>query len=97
MKKIFLLPLLMLSLVGCTYEKEKVHNYDADVNGGVVILCTHTLGNLKLSFIRDTYTENIYVKMFQSIDRGGGGSLSPYYNADGQIMKYSEFVEVHKH
>ena len=28
---------------------------------------------------------------------GGGGSLSPYYNTNGEIMKYEEFKTVHVH
>ena len=97
MKKILLIiPLLILTLTGCTLTEGEVTNY-TNTNSGLVRLCTHNVDDSYVTFIRDTYTDNIYIKYFEKLGNGGGGSLSPYYNSEGQIMKYSEFVEVHKH
>ena len=98
MKKnlLLLIPLLTLSITGCTLTEGEVTNY-TNTNNGLVRLCTHTVDDSSITFIRDTYTDNIYMKCFEKHGYGGGGSLSPYYNAEGQIMKYSEFMEVHKH
>ena len=49
------------------------------------------------SVFYDTYTDNIYIKCFEEDFYAGGGSMSPYYNAEGKIMKYDEFTQVHKH
>ena len=71
-------------------------SYDADSATGLVVLCTHYLSSdhsTSVKFIHDTYTNNIYLK---SLDLRGG-SMSPYYNAEGKIMKYDEFTQVHKH
>lgn len=103
MKKISLLLAgltAVFCLAGCSNESERITNYNANSTNGLVVLCTHELGDVQsttITFIRDTYTDNIYVKCFEKHGYGGGGSLSPYYNADGEIMKYSEFQEVHKH
>lgn len=67
---------------------------------GLIVLCTHDLGGAEgwyCRFIRDTYTDNIYMTYFEKHGYGGGGSLSPYYNANGEIMKYEEFKTVHVH
>ena len=95
-KLLFLLPLLTLSMASCSPSEGEVTNY-TNTNNGLVKLCQHIVDDSYITFIRDTYTDNIYMKCFEKHGYGGGGSLSPYYNAEGQIMKYSEFVEVHKH
>lgn len=105
MKKIKLLLIGVMAafcLVGCSDDKsEHITNYDSNNATGLAILCTHKLSDLKINitFIRDTYTDNIYVKCFKGHSYGyvGSVSLSPYYNADGKIMKYDEFTQVHKH
>ena len=83
-------------LAGCIDKSEHDTNYDANNTSGLVVLCTHYLGSdhsTSVKFIHDTYTDNIYLK---SLDLHGE-SMSPYYNAEGKIMKYDEFTQVHKH
>ena len=83
-------------LVGCSDQSEHSTSHDADSATGLVVLCTHYLGSdhsMSIKFVHDTYTDNIYIK---SLDLRGG-SMSPYYNAEGKIMKYDEFTQVHKH
>ena len=83
-------------LAGCNDKSEHDPSYDADSATGLIVLCTHYLGSdhsTSVKFIHDTYTDNIYIK---SLDLRGG-SMSPYYNAEGKIMKYNEFTQVHKH
>lgn len=94
MKKLLLLPLLLLTLIGCEDNRApkvpETNNYDKYY----VVLCEHHIENCEyLIFIHDTYTDNIYYR-WNSTERG---NLSPYYNKDGVIMKYSEFQRVHKH
>lgn len=90
----FLFALTCLS--GCKGEGDI--DTHPSVNDGMVRLCDHYLDNAcYTSFIRDTYTDNIYVTYFEKHGYGGGGSLSPYYNAKGEIMKYEEFKVVHVH
>ena len=65
-------------------------SYDADSSTGLVILCTHYLNSdhsTSVKFIHDTCTDNIYLK---SLDLRGV-SMSPYYNAEGKIMKFCFF------
>lgn len=99
-KLLLLLPLLLLTLASCTSnvrnEEGKVENY-GHYTGGIITLCKHGLEEGGVTFIRDTYTDNIYMIHYEGHGYAGGGGLTPYYNAEGQIMKYSEFVEVHKH
>ena len=104
MKKIKLLLIGVITafcLASCSDDKsEHITNYDANNSSGLAILCTHKLrDDLKtnITFIHDTYTDNIYIKCFEEDYYAGGGSLSPYYNAEGKIMKYDEFTQVHKH
>ena len=83
-------------LAGCSDKSEHDTSYDVNNTSGLVVLCTHYLGSdhsTSVKFIHDTYTDNIYMK---SLDLRGG-SMSPYYNAEGKIMKYDEFTQVHKH
>ena len=80
----------------CSDKSEHDTNYDANNTSGLIVLCTHYLGSdhsTSVKFIHDTYTDNIYMK---SLDLRGE-SMSPYYNAEGKIMKYDEFTQVHKH
>ena len=103
MKKIKILLISLMAaicLVGCDDDNsERITNYDNNNASGLVILCLHKLSDLKtnITFIRDTYTDNIYMKCFEEHGYAGGGSMSPYYNAEGKIMKYDEFTQVHKH
>ena len=83
-------------LTGCSDTSNHDTSYDADSSTGLVVLCTHYLGSdhsTSVKFIHDTCTDNIYLK---SLDLRGE-SMLPYYNAEGKIMKYSEFTQVHKH
>ena len=83
-------------LAGCSDKSEHDTNYDANNTSGLIVLCTHYLGSdhsTSVKFIHDTYTNNIYLK---SLDLRGE-SMLPYYNAEGKIMKYDEFTQVHKH
>ena len=99
MKKIKLLLIGVMTtfcLAGCNDKSEHDTSYDADSATGLVVLCTHYLGSdhsTSVKFIHDTYTNNIYLK---SLDLRGE-SMLPYYNAEGKIMKYDEFTQVHKH
>ena len=83
-------------LAGCSDNSNHDTSYDSDSATGLVVLCTHYLNSdhsTSIKFVHDTYTDNIYMK---SLDLRGG-SMSPYYNAKGEIMKYAEFTQVHKH
>ena len=99
MKKISLLLIGVMTtfcLAGCSDNSNHDTSYDADSATGLVVLCTHYLNSdhsTSIKFIHDTCTDNIYMK---SLDLRGG-SMSPYYNAEGEIMKYDEFMQVHKH
>ena len=99
MKKIKLLLIGVMAafcLVGCSDQSEHSTSYDANNASGLIVLCTHYLGSdhsMSIKFVHDTYTGNIYIK---NLDLHGG-SISPYYNAEGKIMKYDEFTQVHKH
>ena len=99
MKKIKLLLISIITafcLAGCSDTSNHDTSYDADNATGLVVLCTHYLNSdhsTAVKFIHDTYTDNIYMK---SLDLRGGNML-PYYNAEGKIMKYDEFTQVHKH
>ena len=101
MKKINLLLTSIMTafcLVGCSNQTEHITNYDTNNTDGLTILCSHELGqSTTITFIRDTYTDNVYIKCFDKHGYSGGGSLSPYYNTDGEIMSYTEFRQVHKH
>ena len=99
MKKIKLLLIGVMAafcLAGCSDIAKNDTSYDTDSATGLVVLCTHYLGSdhsMSIKFVHDTYTDNIYIK---NLDLHGG-SISPYYNAEGKIMKYDEFTQVHKH
>ena len=83
-------------LTGRNDKAEPDSSMTVDDTGDLVVLCTHYLGSdhsTSVKFIHDTYTDNIYMK---SLDLRGG-SMSPYYNAEGKIMKYDEFTQMHKH
>ena len=106
MKKIKILLISLMAaicLVGCNdNNSEHITDYDTNNASSLVILCTHKLSDSEtkktnITFIRDTYTDNIYIKCFEEDYYAGGGSMSPYYNAEGKIMKYDEFTQVHKH
>lgn len=99
MKKIKLLLISIITafcLAGCSDNSNHDTSYDADSSTGLVVLCTYYLSSdhsTAVKFIHDTCTDNIYMK---SLDLRGG-NMSPYYNAEGEIMKYAEFTQVHKH
>ena len=99
MKKIKLLLIGVMAafcLTGCSDNTNHDTSYDANNASGLIVLCTHYLNSdhsTSIKFVHDTYTDNIYMK---SLDLRGG-SMSPYYNAKGEIMKYDEFTQVHKH
>ena len=99
MKKIKLLLISIITafcLAGCSDKSEHNTSYDDNNTSGLIVLCTHYLSSdhsTAVKFIHDTYTDNIYMK---SLDLRGG-SMLPYYNAEGKIMKYAEFTQVHKH
>ena len=83
-------------LTGRSDKTEPDSSYDVNNTSGLIVLCMHYLGSdhsTSVKFIHDTYTDNIYMK---SLDLRGE-SMSPYYNAEGKIMKYDEFTQVHKH
>ena len=86
-------------LTGRSDKTELDSSMIVDDANGLVVLCLHKLSDSKtnITFIRDTYTDNIYIKCFEEDYYAGSGSLLPYYNAEGEIMKYNEFVQVHKH
>lgn len=86
-------------LTGCSSKAEPDSSTTVDDTDGLVVLCLHKLSDSKtnITFIHDTYTDNIYIKCFEEDFYAGGGSMSPYYNAEGKIMKYDEFTQVHKH
>ena len=102
--------LILLCLVGligftpavltrCSGKAEPDLSATANDTNGLTILCRHKLSDSRtnITFIRDTYTDNIYIKCLEVDFYAGGGSMSPYYNANGEIMKYDEFTQVHKH
>ena len=83
-------------LTGRSDKPEPDSSMTVDDTDGLVVLCTHYLNSdhsTSIKFVHDTYTDNIYLK---SLDLRGE-SMSPYYNAEGEIMKYDEFTQVHKH
>ena len=86
-------------LTGRSDKTEPDSSMNVDDTDDLVVLCTHKLSDSKtnIAFIRNTYTDNIYIKCFEEDFYAGGESMSPYYNAEGKIMKYSEFTQVHKH
>lgn len=86
-------------LTGCSSKAEHGSSTTVDDTNGLVVLCLYKLSYPKtnITFIRDTYTDNIYIKYFEVDFYAGGGSMSPYYNAEGKIMKYDEFTQAHKH
>ena len=92
MKKLLLLiPLLLLT--GCKLP----NNTTAETNTykDFITLCRHNGGCI--TFMRDPYTDNIYISYYEGHGYGAGASFAPYYNSEGQIMKYQEFLEVHRH
>ena len=99
MKKIKLLLIGVMAafcLASCNDNSKHDTSYDANNASGLIVLCTHYLSSdhsTSVKFIHDTYTNNIYIK---SLDLRGE-SMLPYYNAEGEIMKYDEFTQVHKH
>ena len=86
-------------LNGCSSKAEPDSSTTVDDANGLVVLCLHKLSNSKtnITFIHDTYTDNIYMKCSKEDCYAGGRSMLPYYNAEGKIMKYDEFTQVHKH
>ena len=83
-------------LNGCSSKAEPDSSMTVDDANGLVVLCTHYLNSdhsTSIKFVHDTCTDNIYLK---SLDLRGE-SMLPYYNAEGKIMKYDEFMQVHKH
>lgn len=83
-------------LTGRSDKTEPDSSMTVDDTDGLAVLCTHYLNSdhsTSIKFVHDTCTDNIYMK---SLDLRGG-SMSPYYNAEGKIMKYDEFTQVHKH
>lgn len=94
-KTLLLLSALALTVAGCSDEGD-VKTYNTE-SSGLVRLCMHIVDDSYTTFIRDTYTDNIYMKVWEKHGYGGGVSMVPYYNAKGEIMKYSEFQTVHKH
>lgn len=99
MKKIrlFLVSLAALFCLSSCKKGEQIVSYDSDTNSGLVVLCIHSNKGFQITFIRDTYTDNIMIEFFERHGTAAGGSLSYYYNANGEIMKYDEFITVHKH
>lgn len=96
MKKILIFVLSVLIMcftfcfAGCKYDD------DAEYIENVVFerLCTHDIViyggcGYYQSFYRDIATDNIYT--LTSLDK----ELVPYFNADGEIMKYKEFEKLH--
>ena len=86
-------------LTDCNNKTELDSSMIVGDTNGLVVLCLHKLSDSKtnITFIRDTYTDNIYIKCSEEDCYTGGESLSPYYNTEGKIMKYDEFTQVHKH
>lgn len=83
-------------LTGRSDKAEPDSSMTVDDTDGLVVSCTHYLdsdNSTSVKFIHDTCTDNIYLKSLVL----RGGSMSPYYNAEGKIMKYAEFTQVHKH
>lgn len=98
-KALLLLQVLALTLIGCSGvrgEEGRVENY-GNYTGGIVTLCKHGLEEGGVTFIRDTYTDNIYMIHYEGHGYAGGAGITPYYNANGEIMKYQEFKTVHTH
>lgn len=95
---LFALIFALTGLTGCKEEGDINTNTQVSTKEGLVVLCEHYLDNLSYCrFIRDTYTDNIYMTCFEKQGYGGGGGLLPYYNSKGEIMKYDEFQKVHVH
>ena len=77
-------------LTGRSDKAEPDSSMTVDDTDGLVVSCTHYLDSdhsTSVKFIHDTCTDNIYLK---SLDLRGG-SMSPYYNAEGKIMKFCFF------
>ena len=95
MKKLiclFLASLVALCSTGCTLNSNDTNTGPKD--SVLETLCVHTVNSrMEVNFIRDTTTENIYI----IYDGYYAGSLQPYYNKNGEIMKYDEFQKIHKH
>ena len=92
LKLLLLLPLMLL--VGCESDKDPKVPETNDYDKYYVKLCEHHIDYSEyITFFHDTYTDNIYY-VWIGYEKG---SMSPYYNKDGNIMKYSEFIKVHKH
>lgn len=96
MKKIFIIILTAILccfstsiFTGCTDD-------DSISTDDVVFerICNHSINaayttDARQQFYRDLITDNMYVML--RID----GSLTPYYNDKGEIMKYQEFEKLH--
>lgn len=96
LKLLLLLPSILLASCGLP-DAEATENYKTSTYSNFIVLCTHTISNVeRLEFILDPYTQNIYVTTTSSVGDGKGG-ITPYYNAEGKIMKYEEFKVVHVH
>jgi len=86
LKLLLLLPLLVLA--GCEDP------YKTDTNGNTIKLapnfykvCEHS----NLSYIRDDDTNLMYIYYTATYHTG----ISPYYNEEGKVMTYDEFLTVH--
>ena len=87
-------------MAGCTLENNSKETIEINTstNSGLTILCEHSLGGDKVCrFIRDMYTDNIYMAYYERHGYGAGGNLTPYYTAEGKIMNYTEFKTIHIH
>ena len=85
-KKIFLLPLLLLALIGCS-NKEYYNKERPKFGESFEVLCMHD----SILFLLDTDTNYVYLYFAN----GFGRSVSIYYNEKGQPMNYDEFKLVH--
>lgn len=83
MKKIFLIPLLLL-LTNCNYYKQE---YEREISANFETVCRHHI----YYYLRDLDTNIMYVSSHQGYAYG----FSVYYNEEGKPMTYNEFKVVH--
>lgn len=99
MKRILIACLLFPLLAGCSVnegqEKHSESSYNPIKESPIVEICTHGNNTEWTTYLRDTITDNVYIQRSTHYGYSGGTSVCPYYDAEGNIMKYSEFIQHH--